>query len=85
MCVKTVTSMHDNGTKTVSYEKQEHLYPVHIILEKALDKNGKRMFSHTNSQHFDIISKLPAQLATYIATVMNTDVMNNLEKDNDDE
>jgi hypothetical protein len=85
MCVKAITTVHDNGTKTISHEKQEHLYPVHLILEKALDKNGKRLFTHTNPQHFDIISKLPAQLATYIATVMNTDVMNNLEKDNDDE
>jgi len=80
MCIKPVTSIRDNGAKDVSYEKQDHLYPIHLILEKALDKDGKRLFSHTNPKDFDIISKLPAGIASYVAYQMSIDIMDNLGK-----
>lgn len=83
MCVKAKTTINDNGSQTVEYEKQEHLTPIHTILEKALDKDGKRIFSHTNPQHFDIISKLPAGLATYISLHMSSDIFGTLKGDKD--
>lgn len=85
MCVKTVTTIRDNGAKNISYEKQDHLYPIHLILEKALNKDGARLFSHTNPKDFDIISKLPAGIASYVAYQMSIDIMSNLEKDGDGE
>jgi len=85
MCVKSNITINDDGSKTTKYEKQDHLYPIYLILEKALDKDGKRLFSHTNSKHFDIISKLPAGVASYVAYQMAIDIMGNLEKDNDGE
>jgi len=79
MCVKANMIVNEDGSKTTKYEKQDHLYPIHLILEKALDKDGTRLFSHTNSKHFDIISKLPAGVASYVAYQMSIDIMGNLE------
>lgn len=85
MCVKPNITINEDGSKATKYEKQDHLYPIHLILEKALDKDGKRLFSHTNSKHFDIISKLPAGVASYVAYQMSIDIMGNLEKESDGE
>lgn len=82
MCVKANVIIKENGTTETKYENQDHLIPIHTILEKALDKDGKRLFSHTNSKHFDLISKLPAGLSSYIAYEMSLDIMGTL-KDND--
>jgi hypothetical protein len=79
MCVKNVSTINEDGSRTNKYEKQDHLYPIHLILEKALDEDGKRLFSHTNKEHFDIISKLPAGVASYIAYQMSIDIMGNLK------
>ena len=79
MCVKVVNTIKEDGSNEVKYEKQEHLMPVHTIIEKALDKEGKRLFSHTNPKHFESVSKLPAQLATYVAYEMSLDIMGNLK------
>lgn len=84
MCIKHTVTIDDSGKKTTTYEKQEHLQPIHIILEKALDEDGKRLFSHTNKEHFEAISKLPAGLASFIAIQMTHDIMGNM-KGNDDE
>lgn len=81
MCIKAHTKVKDDGSRETSYEKQEWVYPIHLILEKALDKKGERLFSHTNPKHFDIISKLPAQLATYIAVQMSEDILGTLKGD----
>ena len=79
MCVKPYTEVKEDGTKKVTYEKQEHLIPIHTMLEKALDKDGKRLFSHTKKQDFDIISKLPVGVASYIAYEMSLDIFGTLE------
>ena len=83
MCVKTKETIHENGNKTVEYEKQEHLIPIHTILEKALDENGKRLFSHTNPNDFELIAKLPAGIASYISYQMSLDIMGTLSEDKD--
>jgi|GEM_PF-6182945 len=85
MSVKINTIIKDDGTKEIKYEKQDHIVPIHTIIEKALDENGKRLFSHTNSQHFDIISKLPAGLASYIAYQMSSDIMGTFKDKKDGE
>lgn len=79
MCVKPKTTIKEDGTSMVEYEKQDHLIPIHTILEKALDKDGKRLFSHTNPKDFEAISKLPAGIASYIAYQMQSDILGNLK------
>ena len=79
MTVKPYTEVKEDGTKKVTYEKQEHLVPIHTILEKALDKDGARLFSHTNKKDFDIISKLPVGVASHIAYEMSLDIFGTLE------
>jgi hypothetical protein len=83
MCVKANIEINNDGSRTTTYKKQDFLYPIHLILEKALDKEGKRLFSHTDPQHFDIISKLPANLASFISYQMSIDVMGNLKDTNE--
>jgi len=78
MCVKTATTINTDGSTTTKYEKQEHLIPIHTIIEKALDKDGKRLFSHTNPEHFKTISLLPAGLASYIAYELSKDIFGDL-------
>lgn len=85
MTVKVNTTIKDDGTREVKYEKQDHLIPIHTIIEKALDADGKRIFSHTNSKHFDIITKLPAGLASYIAYQMSSDIMGTFKENKDGE
>lgn len=82
MCVKRIEEIKDDGSISVKYEKQDHLIPIHTIIEKSLDENGKRIFSHTNPKHFETISKLPAGLASYIAYNMQLDIMGNMEINN---
>lgn len=84
MCIKSTVTIGVDGKKTTTYERQEHLQPIHIILEKALDENGKRIFSHTNPEHFEAISKLPAGLASFIAIQMSHDIMGNMRGKDDE-
>jgi len=76
MCVKPTYTLHADGSRTVKEEKQDHLIPIHTILEKALDKDGKRLFDHMKD--FDLIAKLPAGIASYVAYQMSLDIMGNL-------
>lgn len=80
MCIKSVTKINTDGSKSVTYELQDHLIPIHTILEKALDKDGKRLFSHTNLEHFNIVSNLPAAAASVIAYEMSIDIFGTLKK-----
>ena len=82
MCVKPIYTMNDDGSQTVEHKQQKHLLPIYTILEKALDKNGKRLFSHTDNKDFKLISDLPANVATYIAYQMNLDITGTLGEDN---
>lgn len=79
MCIKAKTIINNDGTKEVQYEKQEHLFPIHVILEKALDDNGKRLFSHTNPEHFKLISELPSGLASMVAYEMSIDILGTMK------
>ena len=84
MTVKAVTTVKTDGSTEVKHEKQDHLIPIHTILEKALSDNGKRLFSHTNPKHFELVSKLPAGLSSFIAYEMSKDIfgtMDDIEKD----
>jgi len=78
MSIKTITSVKDDGSKEVKYEKQDHLIPIHTIIEKALDKDGKRLFSHTNQEHFKMVSNFPSGLASMIAYEMSMDILGTL-------
>lgn len=80
MSIRAITTINNDGSSTVKYEPQDHLIPIHTILEKALDKDGKRLFSHTNPQDFDIISKLPAGIASYVAYQMSVDIFGNMKE-----
>ena len=81
MCVKRTHVINEDGSTSISYDKQEWANPIHTILEKVLDSKGKRLFSHTNPEHFKTISLLPAELATYIALEMAVDITGNLKEE----
>lgn len=83
MCIKPKVTIKEDGTQKIEYEKHDHLIPIHTILEKALDKDGKRLFSHTNDEHYKIVSNLPAGIASYIAYQMSLDIMGNLKAKNE--
>ena len=74
MTIKHTTMIKEDGSKIEKREKQEHLIPIHTIIEKALDKDGNRLFSHTNPQHFKTIANMPAALASLLAYEMSKDV-----------
>lgn len=78
MSTKLNSTIHADGSKTDRYEKQDHLIPIHTIIEKALDEDGKRLFSHTNPDHFKTISLMPAALASFLAYEMGKDVFGTL-------
>ena len=83
MAIKRNVTVKEDGSQEVKYEKQDHLIPIHTIIEKALDEDGKRLFSHTNPEHFKTVSLLPAALASYVAYEMSKDIFGSLTpKDN---
>lgn len=79
MATKLVTTINSDGSKVEKHEKQDHLIPIHTIIEKALDKEGKRLFSHTNMDDFKTISMMPAALASLLAYEMGRDIFGTLE------
>ena len=79
MATKLNTTINTDGSKIEKYEKQDHLIPIHTIIEKALDNDGKRLFSHTNPEHFKTISLMPAVLASFIAYELSRDIFGSLE------
>lgn len=83
MSVKRVEVTQDDLSVKVTYEKQEHLIPIHTIIEKALDKDGKRIFSHTNPKDIEAVSKLPMGVASYIAYQMSLDIMGSFKGESD--
>lgn len=74
-----VTTISQDGSKTEKHEKQNHLIPVHTIIEKALDEDGKKLFSHTNPDDFKTISMMPAALASHIAYQMGRDIFGTMD------
>lgn len=84
MSTKRNTIIKEDGSREEKYEKQEHLIPIHTIIEKALDKDGKRLFSHTKPDDFKTISLLPAALSSMIAYQMSLDIFGNMEPKDDD-
>lgn len=86
MATKLNTTVNADGSRIEKYEKQDHLIPIHTIIEKALDEDGKRLFSHTNPKHFETVSLMPAALASFIAYELSRDIFGSLElKDKDAE
>lgn len=83
MSVKVNTTIKDDGSTETKYEKQDHLIPIHTILEKSLDKDGKRLFSHTNPEHFKMVSNFPAGLSSMIAYEMSIDIFGSMENNNE--
>ena len=83
--VKLETTTNTDGSSTNKYTKQDHLIPIHTIVEKALDEDGKRLFSHTNPEHFKTISMLPAGLASMIAYQLSKDIFGNMTPKDKDE
>ncbi len=87
MATKLHVTIKDDGSRLEKWEKQDYLIPIHTIIEKALDEDGKSLFSHTDPEHFKTISLMPAVLASYIAYEMSRDIFGSLEltKKDDDE
>ncbi len=84
MAIKLETTYKDDGTSVNKYVKQDHLIPIHTIIEKALDEDGKRLFSHTNPDHFTTISMLPAGLASMVAYELSRDIFGSLTPKDED-
>ena len=84
MSVKITSTIKSDGTRQENYEKQDHLIPIYTILEKALDSDGKRLFSHTNDKHFKAICDLPAGLSSMIAYEMTLDIFGNMKATEDE-
>jgi hypothetical protein len=80
MSIKVTTKINIDGTTEQKHEKQDHLIPIHTILEKALDKDGERVFSHTNPEHFKAVSKFPAGLASMLAYEMTIDIFGTMKE-----
>ena len=79
MATKLNTTINTDGSKVEKYEKQNHMIPIHTIIEKALDKEGNRLFSHTNPDHIRTVSLMPAALASFLAYEMSRDIFGSLE------
>jgi len=79
MCIKTVTTINNDGSKNVKHEKQDDMIPTHTILEKALNKDGTRIYSHTNSEHIKEVGLLPIQVASEVAYMMTVDIFGSLD------
>ena len=78
-CIKQNVLVKDDGSKEIKEEKQDHLFPIYVILEKALDKDGNKIFSLTDKEAFNMISKMPFELTSYIAAQMSVDITGNLQ------
>ena len=85
MAIKLNTTINPDGSRVDKYEKQDHNIPIHTIIEKALDEDGKRLFSHTNPDHFKTISLMPAALASLLAYNMSLDVFGSFKVKEDDD
>ncbi len=85
MATKLNTTINTDGSRTDKYEKQDHLIPIHTIIEKALDEDGKRLFSHTKPGDFETVSLLPAGLASLLAYEMSRDIFGSLSPKVEDE
>ena len=84
MCVKPFTTIGTDGETTVEQKKQDHMIPIHTILECALDEDGKKLFSHTNPEHVKLITSFPAGLASYIAYEMSLDIFGSMKPSKDE-
>ena len=84
MAIKRATTINADGTSVDKHEKQDHLIPIHTIIEKALDEDGKRLFSHTKPDDFKTISMMPAGLASLAAYQMSQDIFGNMKPKEDD-
>lgn len=72
MCVKPNITINADGTTTTEMKEQDHLIPIHTIIEKACNEDGKKLFSHATD--FDTISRLPAGVASQVAYQMAMDI-----------
>lgn len=79
MSTKLETTIGTDGSTTNKHVKQEHLVPISVIIEKSLDVDGRRLFSHTNPDHFKLISDLPASLSSNIAYQYSLDIFGTMD------
>ena len=77
-CTKKNIEIKADGSKIEKIEENNHLYPIYCILEKALDKDGKKLFSLTNQEQFQTLCKLPFALLSQIAAEMSLDITGNI-------
>lgn len=82
MCIKPNITIGADGTTTTKMEEQSHLIPIHTIIEKALDEDGKQLFNH--AKDFNTISKMPAALASYIAYEISLDIFGTMKPKDED-
>ncbi len=83
MCINPTTIIKTDGSTDVKLEEQSHLIPIHTIIEKALNEEGKQLFSH--AVDFDTISKLPAGLASRLAYEMSIDIFGTMKPKDDND
>lgn len=84
MATKLNITINADGSRKEQYEKQDHLIPIHTIIEKALDEDGKRLFSHTKSDDFKTVSLLPAALSSMVAYEMSRDIFGTMQPKDED-
>ena len=77
-CTKRVVKMDEQGNKTETLEEDKALYPIYTIIEKALTEDGKKMFTLTNPDNFEMLKKLPFELLSYISAEMSFDITGNI-------
>ena len=77
-CITRNEYVKTDGSKNIKEEENDHLYPLNCILEKALDENGKRLFSSTNTDHKQMLMKMSFDLLSYIAAEMAFDITGNI-------
>lgn len=85
MSTKRNTIIKADGSREDTFEKQDHLIPIHTIIEKALDEDGNRLFSHHKPDDFQTISLLPAAIASTVAYQMSIDIFGNMKPKEDDD
>ena len=79
-CIKQNILIKEDGSKEIKEEKQDHLFPIYTILEKALDEDGKKLYSLTDREAFNTICKMDLKLVSLIAAEMALDITGNLKE-----
>lgn len=79
-CKRTITNVDNEGNKEIKEVVDSDLYPVYVILEKAMDKNGVKLFTLTDTNMRDTLyKKFPYDLLSIVASEMSLNVTQAME------